>query len=196
LGIQVFGQKRTLKHAAVVLTGIGLLPGMPLIAFLTLAGLAMVLSRRKPPKAVPSAEAQAAAAWAQTGNPGLAHRSRYPRAGSRARPARHHRSRRGGELPGRVTALRKQIASELGLVIPAVHLRDNLRLDANEYRIKLRGLDLSTGIAYVDRVMALDPSGSVPRLDGVDALQAKEPAFGLPALWISPASVRGPSAPV
>jgi flagellar biosynthesis protein FlhA len=93
---------------------------------------------------------------------------------------------RGGELPGRVTALRKQIAGELGLVIPAVHLRDNLRLDANEYRIKLRGLDLSTGVAYVDRVMALDPAGAVPRLDGVDALQAKEPAFGLPALWISP----------
>jgi flagellar biosynthesis protein FlhA len=186
LASQVFGQKRTLKHAAVVLTSIGLLPGMPLIAFLTLAGLAMVLARRQAPKAVASAEAQAAAAGPKQETLGslidLDTLELEVGHGLLAIIDLDH----GGELPGRVTALRKQIASELGLVIPAVHLRDNLRLDANEYRIKLRGLDLSTGIAYVDRVMALDPSGSVPRLEGVDALQAKEPAFGLPALWISP----------
>jgi flagellar biosynthesis protein FlhA len=186
LASQVFGQKRTLKHAAVVLTSIGLLPGMPLIAFLTLAGLAMVLARRQPAKAVPSAEAQAAASGPKQETLGslidLDTLELEVGHGLLAIIDLDH----GGELPGRVTALRKQIASELGLVIPAVHLRDNLRLDANEYRIKLRGLDLSTGIAYVDRVMALDPSGSAPRLDGVDALPAKEPAFGLPALWISP----------
>jgi flagellar biosynthesis protein FlhA len=186
LGAQVFGQKRTLKHAAVVLSGIGLLPGMPLIAFLTLAGLAFVLSRRQPAKPVPSAEAQAAAAGPKQETLG----SLIDLDTLELEVGHGLLSiidlERGGELPGRVTALRKQIAGELGLVIPAVHLRDNLRLDANEYRIKLRGLDLSTGVAYVDRVMALDPAGAVPRLDGVDALSAKEPAFGLPALWIFP----------
>jgi flagellar biosynthesis protein FlhA len=187
LGAQVFGQKRTLRHAAVVLSGIGLLPGMPLIAFLTLAGLAFVLSRRQAPKPVPSAEAQAAAA---TGPKQETLGSLIDLDTLELEVGHGLLSiidlERGGELPGRVTALRKQIAGELGLVIPAVHLRDNLRLDANEYRIKLRGLDLSTGVAYVDRVMALDPAGAVPRLDGVDALSAKEPAFGLPALWIFP----------
>ena len=187
LGAQVFGHKRTLQHAAFVLSGIGLLPGMPLIAFLTLAGLAVVLSRRKPAKPGPSAEAQAAAA----AGPKQETLGSLIDLDTLELEVGHGLLsiidlERGGELPGRVTALRKQIAGELGLVIPAVHLRDNLRLDANEYRIKLRGLDLSTGIAYVDRVMALDPAGAVPRLDGVDALQAKEPAFGLPALWISP----------
>src|ERR1017187_6532749 len=187
LGAQVFGQKRTLKHAAVVLSGIGLLPGMPLIAFLTLAGLAFVLSRRQPSKPVPSAEAQAAAA----AGPKQETLGSLIDLDTLELEVGHGLLsiidlERGGELPGRVTALRKQIAGELGLVIPAVHLRDNLRLDANEYRIKLRGLDLSTGIAYVDRVMALDPAGAGPRLDGVDALSAKEPAFGLPALWIFP----------
>jgi flagellar biosynthesis protein FlhA len=186
LGAQVFGQKRTLQHAALVLSGIGLLPGMPLIAFLTLAGLAFVLSRRKPQKPVPSAEAQAAAAGPKQETLGsLIDLDTLELEVGHGLLAIIDLER-GGELPGRVTALRKQIAGELGLVIPAVHLRDNLRLDANEYRIKLRGLDLSTGVAYVDRVMALDPAGAVPRLDGVDALQAKEPAFGLPALWISP----------
>ena len=186
LGAQVFGKKRTLQHAALVLSGIGLLPGMPLIAFLTLAGLAFVLSRRKPQKPVPSAEAQAAAAGPKQETLGsLIDLDTLELEVGHGLLAIIDLER-GGELPGRVTALRKQIAGELGLVIPAVHLRDNLRLDANEYRIKLRGLDLSTGVAYVDRVMALDPAGAVPRLDGVDALQAKEPAFGLPALWISP----------
>jgi flagellar biosynthesis protein FlhA len=187
IGTQVFGQKRTLKHAAVVLTGVGLLPGMPLIAFLALAGMAMALARRQPAKAVPSAEAQAAAA----AGPKQETLGSLIDLDTLELEVGHGLLaiidlERGGELPGRVTALRKQIAGELGLVIPAVHLRDNLRLDPNEYRIKLRGLDLSTGVAYVDRVMALDPAGAVPRLDGVDALQAKEPAFGLPALWISP----------
>jgi len=188
LGIQMFGQKRTLKHAAVVMTAIGLLPGMPLLAFVGLSALAFVLSRKQAAKPSPSAEAQAAAAAAGPKQETLGSLIDLDTLelevghGLLAIIDLEH----GGELPGRVTALRKQIAGELGLVIPAVHLRDNLRLDPNEYRIKLRGLDLSTGVAYVDRVMALDPAGATPRLDGVEALQAKEPAFGLPALWISP----------
>jgi flagellar biosynthesis protein FlhA len=188
LGAQVFGQARTLKHAAVVLSGIGLLPGMPLIAFLALAGLAFGLSRRQPRKALPTAAAAAAAAAAGPKQETLGSLVDLDTLelevghGLLAIIDIEH----GGELPGRVTALRKQIAGEIGMVIPAVHLRDNLHLDANEYRIKLRGLDLSSGTAYVDRVMALDPAGGVPQLSGIDALQAKEPAFGLPALWIVP----------
>jgi flagellar biosynthesis protein FlhA len=94
---------------------------------------------------------------------------------------------KGGELPGRVTNLRKQVASDLGLVLPPVHLRDNLRLDANEYRIRLRGVEIARGTAYADRVMVLEPSGGRPTLPGSDAIMAKEPAFGLDALWITAA---------
>jgi flagellar biosynthesis protein FlhA len=189
LGRQMFGQRRTLKHAAVVMLGIGLLPGMPLLAFGALATMAFVLSRREPPKAPTAAAAQAAAAAA--GGPKAETIGSLVDLDTLELEVGHGLLsiidlERGGELPGRVTALRKQIAGELGIVIPAVHLRDNLRLDANEYRIKLRGLDLSSGIAYVDRVMALDPSGNTPRLDGLDVLHAKEPAFGLPALWVLP----------
>ena len=187
LGVQMFGQSRTLKHAAVVMLGIGLLPGMPLIAFLALAAGAYALSRRQFKRPTPTAAAQAAA--------GAGAAPKAETIGSLVDLDTLELEvghgllsiidlERGGELPGRVTALRKQIAGELGIVIPAVHLRDNLHLDANEYRIKLRGLDLASGVAYVDRLMALDPSGSTPRLEGVDALHAKEPAFGLPALWI------------
>jgi flagellar biosynthesis protein FlhA len=184
VGAQVFGQRRVLKHASGVMLAIGLLPGMPLLVFAGLAGLSFWLSRRQPRKAPPTPAAQAAASGPQQETLGS-----MVDLDTLELEVGHGLLSiidldRGGELPGRVSALRKQIASELGIVIPAVHLRDNLRLDANEYRIKLRGLDVATGIAYVDRLMALDPSGSTPRLNGVDGLHAKEPAFGLPAIWI------------
>jgi len=189
LGNQLFGQSRTLKHAAVVLLGIGLMPGMPLIAFVLMAVAAFALSKRQPQKVSPAAAAQAAAAAAA--GPKAETLGSLVDLDTLELEVGHGLLSiidldRGGELPGRVTALRKQIAGELGLVIPAVHLRDNLHLDANEYRIKLRGLDIASGVAYVDRLMALDPSGGAPRLQGVDSLEAREPAFGLPALWILP----------
>jgi flagellar biosynthesis protein FlhA len=189
LGSQIFGQSRTLKHAAVVMLGIGLLPGMPLLAFAGLAAVAYVLSRRQAQK--PSAAAQAQAAADEAAKPKQETIGSLVDVDTLELEVGHGLLsiidlERGGELPGRVTALRKQIAGELGVVIPAVHLRDNLHLEANEYRIKLRGLDLASGVAYVDRLMALDPSGGTPRLEGVDGLHAKEPAFGLPAVWILP----------
>ena len=65
--------------------------------------------------------------------------------------------------------------------MPSVHLRDNLGMEANEYRILLRGVEMAKGIAYADRLMALDASGNKPDIDGIEA---EEPAFGLPARWI------------
>jgi flagellar biosynthesis protein FlhA len=187
IGRQMFGQPKTMRHAALVLGGIGILPGMPLFAFTLLAGLAYALSRRQPPKTSPAAEAQAAAA----AGPKQETIGSLVDVDTLELEVGHGLLaiidiEKGGELPSRVTALRKQIAGELGIVIPAVHLRDNLRIDANEYRIKLRGMDLSAGNAFADRVMALDPTGTTPQLGGVDAIAAKEPAFGLPALWIPP----------
>jgi len=88
---------------------------------------------------------------------------------------------KGAELPGRVTALRKQLAADLGIVLPSVHLRDNLRLDANAYRVLLRGLEIGKGVAHADRLMALDPSGAAPAIEG---LRGQDPAFGLPAVWV------------
>ena len=70
---------------------------------------------------------------------------------------------KGGEIPGRVTALRKQLASDLGIVLPSVHLRDNLRLEPNEYRVKLRGLEIGRGTAHFGRLMCLEPSGGTPK---------------------------------
>jgi flagellar biosynthesis protein FlhA len=190
MGRQVFGQRRTMGHAAGVLLIVGALPGMPFIVFAILSGLAFYLSRRQPTAALAEAQAQqAAAAAAQAGASekvgdliGLDTLEMEVGHGL----LRLIDLEKGGELPGRVTNLRRQIAGDVGVIIPAVHLRDNLRLDGNEYRIKLRGVDLAQGVAYADRLMVLDQSGRSPEVSGLEGFAAKEPAFGLPALWIVP----------
>jgi flagellar biosynthesis protein FlhA len=189
MGLQIFGQRRTMMHASGVLLVLGLLPGMPFLVFGALAGAAFLISRRRVAPPVAAAQAQQDAAQAQSG------------AGEKLGDligldtleleVGHGLLRlidldKGGELPGRVTNLRRQIAGDMGVIIPAVHLRDNLRLDGNEYRIKLRGVDLANGVAYLDRLMVLDQSGKTPNLPGLDGIPAKEPAFGLPALWVLP----------
>ena len=189
MGAQIFGQRRTLMHAAGVLFVLGLLPGMPFLAFGSLAGGAFLLSRRRIAQPVTAAQAQQAAAQAQAG--AAEKLSDLIGLDTLELEVGHGLLRlidldKGGELPGRVTNLRRQIAGDIGVIIPAVHLRDNLRLDGNEYRIKLRGVDLASGVAYVDRLMVLDQSGKAPQLPGLDGIAAKEPAFGLPALWALP----------
>ena len=189
MGQQIFGQRRTMRHAAAVMFILGLLPGMPFMIFAALGGGALLLARRSVRKPVDAAQAQLAAAMAQGGATekvgdliGLD--TLELEVGHGLLPLID--LEKGGELPGRVTNLRRQIAGDVGVIIPAVHLRDNLRLDGNEFRIKLRGVDLAIGVAYADRLMVLDQSGKAPQIEGLDGIPAKEPAFGLPALWILP----------
>ena len=186
IGGQMFGKSRVMVYAAAVLGVLALLPGMPTLPFAVLSLAAFALSRRKPSVATP---AQAADGGADAKN--KPERIQDLIAVDAIEVEVGHGLLRlidlekGGELPGRVTNVRKQVASDLGLVLPPVHLRDNLRLDANEYRIKLRGVEIARGTAHADRFMVLEPSGGRPSLPGADAILAKEPAFGLDALWIT-----------
>jgi len=90
--------------------------------------------------------------------------------------------KQGGDLLERITNIRRQIATELGLVVPPIRIRDNMQLDPNQYVIKLRGVEIARGDLMPGYLLAID-SGSVT--DPVHGLEAREPAFGLPALWIS-----------
>ncbi|HUM13980.1 MAG TPA: flagellar biosynthesis protein FlhA [Myxococcaceae bacterium] len=182
VGAQVFGRPRVLTGAAAVLGILALIPGMPMVAFGALAAGAMVLARR----ARRSALATPPAIRAEQKAPEriqdlLSMEALELEVGVGLLPLID--VARGGELPGRVTALRRQLATDLGIVIPSVHLRDNLRLDGSTYRILLRGNEVARGTAHVDRLMALEPSGAAPRVEGISA---REPAFGLPAVWILP----------
>src|SRR4051794_19508199 len=90
----------------------------------------------------------------------------------------------GGSLLSRVSAIRRQIASELGMVIPPVRIHDEIGLDSHEYVIKVRGAEVARGRTMAGHQLAMDPGDAVGQLPG---LPTTEPAFGLPALWIADA---------
>ncbi|HUJ24559.1 MAG TPA: flagellar biosynthesis protein FlhA, partial [Myxococcales bacterium] len=181
VGLQMFGNRSALTAASGVFAAMGLLPGMPWLAFFGLAGGAFFLSRQvgksdrpkreEKPKDDPTRPERMADV--------LAVEPLELQLGFGLLPLID--VAKGGELPSRVVALRKQLAQDLGVVLPSVHLRDNLRLEPGEYRVLLRGQEIGRGVAHTDRMMALDPRGSAPQIEGISA---KEPAFGLPSVWI------------
>jgi len=88
----------------------------------------------------------------------------------------------GGDLLNRITALRKQLAFELGVIIPPIRIRDNVRLKSNEYLIKVKGVEAARGELLVGQCLALVTGTVTQKLSGVETV---EPAFGLPAVWIT-----------
>ena len=87
----------------------------------------------------------------------------------------------GGDLLDRVVMIRRQLALELGIVIPVVRIRDNIQLQPNEYRIKIKGNEMARGELLLDHFLAMSP-GDDNSIDGIDTI---EPSFGLPAKWIT-----------
>jgi flagellar biosynthesis protein FlhA len=184
---QLFEREDPLLYTAAVMGFIGLLPEIPFLPFAALAGGAYALSRRAGAKAKRPNAAAAPKPGDEKDKPAeklqdlLSLDAVELSVGYALLPLID--VAKNGELPGRITALRKQLASDIGIVLPSVHLRDNLRLQPNEYEVKLRGNRIAHGVAYPDRLMALDPGGQQPKVEG---LSAKEPAFGLPAVWVLP----------
>ncbi len=89
---------------------------------------------------------------------------------------------RGGDLLERIAGIRRHLAVELGLVMPSVRIRDNMQLDPNEYRVKIRGAVVASGKVYPELLMAMDSGLAHGKLEGI---ATKEPAFGLEAIWIT-----------
>jgi flagellar biosynthesis protein FlhA len=88
----------------------------------------------------------------------------------------------GGDLLDRIVMIRRQLALELGLVIPVVRIRDNIQLKPNEYRLKIKGNEVARGELLLDHYLAMSPGIEDDSIEGIDTV---EPAFGLPAKWIS-----------
>ncbi|MGO9753202.1 MAG: flagellar biosynthesis protein FlhA, partial [Solirubrobacteraceae bacterium] len=89
--------------------------------------------------------------------------------------------RSGGTLASRVSMIRRQIAGELGMVIPRVRIHDELDLDSHEYMFKVRGSEVARGRIMAGHMLAMDPGDAVGNLHGIPTT---EPAFGLPAIWV------------
>ncbi|MBI3791871.1 MAG: flagellar biosynthesis protein FlhA [Gemmatimonadetes bacterium] len=90
----------------------------------------------------------------------------------------------GGDLLERIGLMRKQAAVDLGILVPAIRIRDDVRLPANEYVIRLRGSEVARGEAMPRMLLALDTGTALAPIDGMDG---SDPSFGLPARWIAPA---------
>jgi flagellar biosynthesis protein FlhA len=90
-------------------------------------------------------------------------------------------ARQGGDLLHRISMIRRQVALDLGIIVPSIRIRDNVRLGPNEYSIKVKGIEVARGQAYPEQFMAMDSGATTGKVSGVET---REPAFGLPAVWI------------
>ena len=185
---QLFGKPQVMLITAAILAVLGLIPGMPNFVFLLLAaglaGLAYSSLRRdstvEPQLPVAAtapmvpAEMQEAS-WADVAPVDVLGLE----VGYRLIPLVDRGQ--DGELLKRIRGLRKKFAQDVGFLAAPVHIRDNLELKPNGYRIALKGVDVGSGDAYPGQFLAINPGRVAGVLPGT---QTKDPAFGLPAVWI------------
>ncbi len=182
---QLFANPQVLFLTGGIVGLLGLIPGMPHLPFLLIAGALLWLGRQvaarraAPPPAQPALAAAAAepldVSWddVQQVDPlGM-------EVGYRLIPLVDRAQQ--GELLGRVKSIRKKLAHELGFLVPVVHIRDNLEIKPNAYVITLKGVPVASGEAFPSQWLAINPGKVTGDLRGSPT---QDPAFGLPAVWI------------
>jgi flagellar biosynthesis protein FlhA len=187
---QMFSDPRALVVSAVIMGLIGVIPGMPNVAFLTIAvmsgGLAYVLHQKKmqvdvletaPVEIEPRSE-QKDLSWDDVQTVDIIGLE----VGYGLIPLVDERQ--GGELMTRIKGVRKKLSQELGFLIQPVHIRDNLDLPPNTYRLSLLGVPMGEADIQPGRDIAINPGTVYGQLNGTPT---KDPAFGLDAVWIDPA---------
>ncbi|MSP16546.1 MAG: flagellar biosynthesis protein FlhA [Myxococcales bacterium] len=197
LSSQMLSRRAPLAAASGVVAVLGLVPGMPHLSFLALSGgLAFLASRASAGAKSARVEAitQAAAAKRERGVESPSSQKAEIEAslpvdllaievGLDLLPLVD--ASRDGELLGRIASLRKQMALELGFIVPPVHVRDDLRLRPGGYRVLISGQKVAQGEVRVGRLLVIDPGGN--SASGIQGESVREPTFGLPAKWIAPA---------
>jgi flagellar biosynthesis protein FlhA len=198
LGTQVVGQigrqQRAPMVAGVVIIFFALIPGLPKIPFLVIGGL-FIFAGRQLAKSVAKAEAdQALAAASAAALPAapVAPRDQVQDAlsldplelciGFGLVPLVDGSA--GGSLLQRVSAVRRQIAAEVGTIIPSVRIHDEIGLQSHEYSVKVRGTEVARGQIMAGHQLALDPGDAFGNLDGIPTT---DPAYGMAAVWITDA---------
>ena len=189
---QMFASPKALAVAAVILTVMGLVPGMPHVAFL---GLALIAGsgaywishrkiqaeaqaegdRKQALQAVPAQEKVKELSWDDVMPVDMIGLE----VGYRLIPLVD--KTQGGQLLGRIKGIRRKLSQDLGFLMPTVHIRDNLDLAPNHYQITLMGVNLAEAEIHPDRELAINPGQVFGQLNGIPG---KDPAFGLDAVWI------------
>ena len=201
---QMFGAPQAMMVASVILFIMGIVPGMPHVAFIGLSlvcvGIALMIKGRAEQGAGSDAGETAMANMGQDGAEVIEQPSanqNEPRelgwddvqpvdmigleVGYRIIPLVD--KNQNGQLLQRIKGVRRKISTDLGFLVPTVHIRDNLDLMPNTYRITLMGVTIATSEIYPERDLAIDPGQVLGKVNG---LETKDPAFGLDAVWIEP----------
>jgi len=191
LGRQLFQKRRPLWIAAGAMLTLAVIPGLPKLSFTIMAGLLIVMARRV---ALDSVREHVQLAGAEVAKPqSAAAPTQDPldsvlkldelmlEVGLGLVPLVD--SKQGGQLLGKVRSLRKQLAQQLGFLIPSIHITDNLVLKEREYVIHLRGVEIARWEMRRDCLLAISSQASPPPLTGHDT---REPAFNVAAKWITP----------
>ncbi|NHR06294.1 flagellar biosynthesis protein FlhA [Chromobacterium haemolyticum] len=186
---QMFTKPQVLYITAAVIGMVGLIPNMPHFSFLLIAGslglLGRVMEKRQKAEALQAEQQQQAApppehTTTEVSWNDVQHVDQLGmEVGYRLIPL-VDRSQ-DGELLRRIRGIRKKIAQELGFLVPPVHIRDNLEIKPNAYRILLKGVELGIGEAFIGQYLAINPGRVNGELAGTPTT---DPAFGLPAIWI------------
>jgi flagellar biosynthesis protein FlhA len=193
LGNDMLGQLSNLKvlsASAVIITVIGLVPGLPKIPFLLIGGILggaayFVYKAEQKPKPIAEPEAPAQAPALETPEDMMGMLVVDPielEVGYGLIPLVDEE--RADNLLRQITNIRRQVLTELGFVLPIVRIRDNLRLPPQAYRIKVRGEEVARGEILMDRYLSIPGADTETQISGI---ATTEPAFGLPALWIGEA---------
>ncbi len=191
---QFTGYPKALGMSAAVVGALALLPGMPIIPFLGLAAgvgwLAFKSGGRKAQviedKAVAEAVQQAAAATPQEApiTDSLRIDELKLELGYGLLSLVKEDDTGTDRLTEQIKALRRQLATELGFIMPPVRILDNMQLEPNDYKVKIKEVEAGHGQIYAHQLMVMDPMGKEIKLPGI---HTTEPTFGLPATWIEPA---------
>ncbi|MCR9278841.1 MAG: flagellar biosynthesis protein FlhA [Pseudomonadaceae bacterium] len=186
---QLFDDPRALYVTSLVLFILGVIPGMPHVVFLSLsvgiAGFAWWRGEHRQQERVDAVEEDAPVEVVEPKNAEVSWDDVSPvdslglEVGYRLIPLVD--KGQGGELLGRIRGVRKKLSQELGFLIPSVHIRDNLELAPNDYRISVMGVSVADAQVYPDKWLAIDPGEVFGKVEG---LATVDPAFGLPAVWI------------
>ncbi len=190
LGLEMAGQlflkPRAVAIVAVIVAFFGLIPGLPTIPFFLVAGLfgaiAWVITKFNDEKV----EKEQAAKEEQSRKPVKENVESMLSLDLVELEVGYGlinivESDQSGDLLERIVSIRKQFALDMGIVIPSVHIRDNLQLQPGEYRVLIKGNKVGGGLLRADNLLAMDPGNVLHNVPGVPT---KEPAFGLDALWI------------
>ncbi len=191
IGSQMFQNPKVLGIMGGLMLIMGAVPGLPNLPFLTIGaiaiGAAFLVSKTKKEDALIEAnakQAQAAIPPKKTSAENVLELLQVEmlelEIGYRLVPLIEAEA--GGDLLDRITQIRRQMATELGFVLPSVRVRDNLQLPPNQYNIKLRGITVESGDVLADLWLAMSTDPDIT--DAIHGIETKEPAFGLPAWWI------------